>query len=185
MKYFINTLVTILLIIVFSAIAVTLLGYRFQTISDRDKLAMYPTIESGDLFLFKTNYDSSSFNRGDIVIIKNSHFLFPIVRRIIGLENDRIQIVNGNIYLNNNILDEPYSSTLSVLDSKTEAKNYFVQFEPEIIVPHGKVYVVGDNRVNSNDSRNKDFGLIDAKGITGHVTFILFSDHFSKIGTVH
>ena len=77
MKYIINTLVVVLLFIVIVTIIVSLLGYRIQNISDRDKRAMYPTLQEGDLFLFKSNYDSTDFRRGDVVLIDDFRFPYP------------------------------------------------------------------------------------------------------------
>ncbi len=183
MKYIINTLAVILLIIVIAAIVVSLLGYRIQRISDRDNQAMYPTLHEGDLFLYKSNYESIDFRRGDVVLINDYRFPYLLVRRIIGLENDKIKIEDGKIILNGQMLDEPYKSMLLINDGRGNTKNYNVQYELEITVPPGKVYVAGDNRVSSQDSRDPNFGLIEEKEITGHISMIFFSDHFSKIGT--
>lgn len=183
MKYIINTIAIILLLIVIAAITVSLLGFRIQSLSERDLQAMYPTLRKGDLFLFKTNYDSTDFRRGDIVLFSDYRFPYPLVRRIIGLENDKIKIDDGKIILNGRVLEEPYKSTISFNNGGKTTKDYNVQYELEITVPPGKVYVAGDNRVLSLDSRDPSFGLINEKEITGHVTTIFFSDHFSKIGT--
>ncbi len=184
MKYIINSLVAILLIFILSALILTFLGYSFQTISDRDRLAMYPTLEEGDFLLSNSNYGKDDIRRGDVVIIKDFRFPYPIIRRVIGVEKDKIQIDNGKIFLNEKSLDEPYTSTLSIADSGKEVKNYFIKYQHETTVPDGDLYVSGDNRVNSYDSRDKDFGTISSKTITGKIVFILFSNNLSKIGTV-
>ncbi len=183
MKYIINTLAVILLIIVIATIVVSLLGFRIQSLSERDSQAMYPTIQKGDLFLYKSSYSGNDIQRGDIVLINDYRFPYTLVRRIIGLENDKIKIDAGKIILNGLRLNEPYKSTIFINNNKTDKKNYNVQYVPEITVPPGKVYVAGDDRFTSLDSRSPDFGLINKKEISGHVTMIFFSNRFSKIGT--
>jgi signal peptidase I len=64
------------------------------------------------------------------------------VKRVIGLPNDKIRISNGKVYVNNVLLVEPYIKNATQSDSTDE-----------FIVPAGMVYIMGDNRENSHDSR--------------------------------
>lgn len=64
------------------------------------------------------------------------------VKRVIGLPNDKIRISNGNVYVNDVVLVEPYIKNATQSDSTDE-----------FIVPAGTVYIMGDNRENSYDSR--------------------------------
>lgn len=105
--------------------------------------SMQPTFRTGDVV---TSFQNNEICRGAIVIA-----LEPkgekIIKRVIAMEGDTIQIVNGSVILNGEALDEPYLA---------EHRN--TQQCPEITVPEGYVYIMGDNRNESYDSRY--FGCI-------------------------
>jgi signal peptidase I len=106
-------------------------------------LSMAPHIASGEYVLVNTfAYHFAPPQRGDIVAFRHddgTHELF--IKRVVAIPGDRVRIDRGVVYLNGNALREPYVRY-------PDAGSY-----PETIVPSGDVYVLGDNRANSEDSR--------------------------------
>lgn len=90
-----------------------------------------------------------------------------IVKRVIGLPNDHIVVKNGSVYLNDKKLNENY-----IKDSYTDGS-------VDIIVPENEVFVMGDNRLESQDSRAISLGTINKSDILGKVVIRLFP--FNKI----
>ncbi len=105
--------------------------------------AMLPAFRDGDRILIDENI--GELKRGDVI-----SFLYPkdtskwYIKRIIGLPGEKIEIKSGKIYINDQILDEPY------LDEKYNQNNQ--NFAPRIVAEN-TYFVIGDNRDNSSDSR--------------------------------
>lgn len=120
--------------------------------------AMLPSFKSGDKILVDKNF--GELKRGDLVT-----FLFPkdrtkwYFKRVVGLPNEIIEIRAGKVYIDGQILDEPYLD-----ESFNQAK---ANFPPRKIEPY-QYFVLGDNRDNSSDSRY--WGTVDEKLITGRYT---------------
>lgn len=92
--------------------------------------------------------------RGEIIVLKlpNSH-TDPLIKRVVGLPGDTIEITNGKVYINDELLSEPY------LNQDTPGQ------VARQIVPEEHVFVLGDNRGSSNDSRY--FGMVPYENILG------------------
>ena len=86
----------------------------------------------------------------------------PLVKRVIGMAGDTIDIdfENGVVYRNGNALDEPYTAEPTYLQET-------VTFP--VTVPEGCIFVMGDNRNNSTDSRSASVGFIDTRDVLGRV----------------
>lgn len=96
------------------------------------------------------------------------------IKRVIGLPGDHIEIKNGRVYRNNEVLNEQYLDAGTVTKS---ADGYFT----DIVVPDGYVYVLGDNRGVSGDSRR--FGCIPIDKIEGKAVFRFWP--LNKIGKLN
>lgn len=97
--------------------------------------------------------------RGDIVVLHPPVDRGkPYIKRVIGLPGEQLSIHDGAVYINGERLDEPYLNGIATTWSGTLGQN-------EITIPEGQVYVLGDNRANSSDSRA--FGPIDIDQIIG------------------
>ena len=99
--------------------------------------------------------------RGDIVVFRKESFRDePIVKRIIALEGQTVDInfIEGYVYVDGERLEEDYIKELT---------NRSLDFEGEITVPEGCVFVLGDNRNHSNDSRDAAIGCVDTRYIIG------------------
>ena len=121
--------------------------------------SMRPTMESGDIVV--VNKLSSKFNRFDIVIIDWQNEM--IVKRVIGSPGDTVRIFDGSVFVNG----EPIND---VVECSTEYAGIAVD---ELTLGEGEYFVLGDNRIESKDSRYEDVGVIQEKQIVGTVLFSL------------
>ncbi len=114
--------------------------------------------------------------RGDIVVINQPNELNePIIKRIIALGGQTVDIdfETGEVRVDGELLEEPYISSPT-----TNAAD--ISFP--VTVPEGKVFVMGDNRQHSTDSRNSMIGMIDTRYILGRAVFRIFP--FDQIGAL-
>jgi len=111
---------------------------------------------------------------GDIVVV-DSYIPYgrPLVKRVIGLPGDTIDIdfTQGIVYRNGEALFEPYTAEPTVTEEG-------VAFP--LVVPEGTLFLMGDNRNHSGDSRSPKIGCVDSRDIMGKVLFRLIP--FRKIG---
>ncbi|MBO8126259.1 MAG: signal peptidase I [Firmicutes bacterium] len=122
-----------------------------------DGSSMVPTLHNGErLLVDKLTYRFSEPKRGDIIVFKfPANPKYRYIKRVIGIPGDKIMIENGSVYLNGVRLEEPYVSE--------PVKERFGPFE----VPEDRVFVLGDNRNNSQDSRYTLVGYVPYKLIEG------------------
>lgn len=131
--------------------------------------SMYPTLNNKDyVFVNKVVSSKKSIDRGDIVVT-NSNLIDAktgknkkIIKRVIGLPGDHLEIKNGEVYINGDLYKEEYLST-----------NYTEGYV-DIIVPFESIFVMGDNRQNSEDSRNDSIGCIKLNDIIGKLSIRLY-----------
>ena len=138
-----------------------------------DGPSMLPTLETGEkIFVTRYTYYFQEIERGDIVVCDFPSDSYPdhYVKRVIGLGGEKVSVKNGVVYINGEALSEDYTIT-----SSTEQMD-------EVVVPEGCVFVMGDNRVNSTDSRKEIIGPVNKKLIIGKARCILYP--FSKIGSL-
>ncbi|MFS0821454.1 signal peptidase I [Bacillus sp. 1P02SD] len=119
--------------------------------------SMNPTLHNKDIIL--TNNIFYEAERNDIVVIQDASG-FDIIKRIIALPNETIEIKNGIVFVNGEPIKENF-----VIGVSTDM--------PKILVEEGTYFVMGDNRTpgESLDSRSTDFGLISATHIKGEAFF--------------
>jgi signal peptidase I len=124
-----------------------------------DGFSMRPTLEDGEFVLVsKVSYKFSEYELGDIIV-----FHFPLnpkeelIKRVIGLPGDHVRVQDGQVFLNGQLLNEDYIA---------EAPRY----SGEWTVTEGTLFVLGDNRNNSNDS--KDWGMLPQESVVGKAVLI-------------
>ena len=153
-----------------------LLVINFGVMTSNVGQSMEPTLSSGDRVL--TNrliYNMTSPKRGDLVVFKpngneNSHYY---IKRVVGLPGERIQIIDGFIYINGEVLVE---------EIKFDKMEYAGTAEEEITLGDNEYFVLGDNRNASEDSRNAEIGNIKKQDITSKAWFnATFGDRFGKL----
>jgi len=105
---------------------------------------------------------------GDIVVFQSpsDQFEYPLVKRVIATAGQMIDInfENGDVFIDGVLKNEPYINTMT-----TSRYN----FEEPVLIPDGYVFVMGDNRNSSTDSRDSVVGLVDTRYILGKVLFVL------------
>jgi signal peptidase I len=130
--------------------------------------SMEPTLHIGDkLYVEKITYKISDIERGDIVVFKAppaSHHDEDMIKRVIALPGETIEIKNGIVYVNDQPLDEPYEAE--------KPSNDFAK----ITVPEDQLFMMGDNRNNSLDSRF--WGTLPIENVIGKafVRYYPFTD---------
>lgn len=136
--------------------------------------SMVPTLNSGDRLLVQSSL--FQVERGDVVVI-DSYIDYgkPLVKRVIAVGGDRVDInaETGEVFVNGQLLDEPYIA---------EATRQKGDMEFPLTVPEGYLFVMGDNRMHSTDSRYQDIGFIDERDILGQVLYRIYP--FSAIGSI-
>lgn len=139
-----------------------------------DGTSMLPTLEHGDMLLLLSNvlYEADD---DDIVVVYKESYGSPIVKRIIATEGETIDIdfCTGEVWVDGELLNEPY-----ILEPTYVSGD--IQFP--LTVPEDCVFVMGDNRNGSLDSRWSEIGIVDERSILGKVLFRIFP--FGSIGKV-
>ena len=127
--------------------------------------SMMETLHDGD-WLAVSAYDKKPEYGQVIIITQPNAFNEPIVKRIIATENQTVDInfSTGDVFVDGVKLDEPYINNATI-------NSYDVQFP--VTVPEGCVFVMGDNRQHSSDSRTTAIGFIDTRYILGQVKYKL------------
>lgn len=139
--------------------------------------SMLPTLENGDLLILESNflYSGDDLKYGDIVVLNvptyESSSDGPIVKRIIATEGQEVNIdfETGAVYVDGVLLDEPYINSATNYNWDGE---YGLEYPA--VVPENCVFVLGDNRNNSMDSRYAPIGMVDERCILGKVLLIAF-----------
>ena len=142
--------------------------------------SMEPTLLIGDYLIANVKiYKSGKPKRGDVIT-----FEYPkdpskdFIKRVIGTEGEKVEIIRNKIYINDQLIDDPWGH----YDEKTEWLKYFQskeRFGPEV-VPKDSLFVLGDNRDNSQDSRF--WGFVNIKKVKGKALYIYWSKNKSRIG---
>lgn len=127
---------------------------------------MDPTVHEGDWVLVRPG--KREINRGDLIVFQWEDIDSAAAKRVIGIPGDRIAIQAGQVYINEKPLDEPY-----VHRKKPKEEM------PPIRVPAGHVFVLGDHRSESDDSRL--FGPVPQDQIQGRIVFILLPVHHAGV----
>jgi signal peptidase I len=141
--------------------------------------SMDPALKLGDCFMTKlTPYGAGCPTRGDIVI-----FPFPedesklFVKRVVGLPGESFEIIDKRIFVNGTPLEDPWAAYDSpqIPASMSQRDN----FGP-VTIPEGAVFIMGDNRDNSHDSRF--WGSVPCKDIEGKALYIYWSEDWDRLG---
>ncbi len=144
--------------------------------------SMKPSLALGDYFIInKTFYQHHPIERGDIVV-----FAYPddpsrdFVKRVIGLSNEKIELMNKEVFIDAQPLQENYiqHNSNDVLPSEYSPRDNF----GPVIVPPDSIFLLGDNRDNSMDSRFWKNRYANINTIKGKVLYLYWSKDLSRIG---
>lgn len=173
--YWVQALVMVLVGLI---LACTLLGRVIRV----DGNSMVPTLHDGNLLLLQSlGYTP---RQGDVVVLRKPGFppppqdTAPIVKRVIavGGQHVRVDYEAGAVYVDGEALEDSY-----ILEPMVNRYNPEMSVL-DVTVPEGSIYVMGDNRNNSSDSRHQDLGTVDNRYVLGRVLCVMFP--FTDLGTV-
>jgi len=134
------------------------------TLNQVKGVSIEPTFISGDYILTsRMTYMFRDYKRGDVIFFKSpSNPAIEYIKRIIGKPADRIKVQNNEVYVNGKMINENYISDKTSLWEQGCLKEGI-----DYIVPENELFVMGDNRPRSSDSR--EFCSIPSQSVIGHV----------------
>ena len=160
---------------VLAVVLVFTFGVRLVGVS---RQSMRETLQNGDKLLVVNGYLCGDYHQGDIVIFQKPSFENgdAIVKRVIATEGQTVDIDfdAGVVYVDGEVLEEPYIREPTWLDEGLEFP---------VTVPEGCVFVMGDNRNNSKDSRYAELGPIDTRHTLGRAVFLIWPGESAELGT--
>jgi len=130
--------------------------------------SMIPTLQDGDRLLVVNSLLCGKYEVGDIVIARKESFDDkPIVKRVIATAGQTVDIDFdlGQVYVDGELLDEDYINDYTYREEGTVFP---------LTVPEGEVFLMGDNRNHSNDSRDSSLGTVDTRLLIGKAVFLVF-----------
>ena len=159
-------------LLISAAASVLIITFLYQPVRV-EGTSMLPRLEDRDrLFINKFVYHIAAIERGDVVV-----FRYPrdpeksYIKRVIALPGDTLRVDHGHVYVNGNLLHEPYVPA-EYRDNRSLA---------EMVIPAESYFMMGDHRSISSDSR--DFGPVDRSLIYGKAVFVYWPAH--DVGVVH
>ncbi len=173
--------------LVFGLVGVLLVFMLVFRVVVVDGPSMNQTLQHGDSLILLSNVFYREPKYGDIVVASKDSFKNgePIIKRVIAVEGQEVYIdfVSGVVRVDGKELNEPYISTPTGL---------YEGIDFPLVVDAGCVFVMGDNRMNSKDSRSTEIGLIDCREILGRAIFLILPGEneetekrdFSRIGAL-
>ena len=163
--------------LVYILAAITIVFVFFVRLVGVDGPSMMPTLQDGDYVALLSNLFMGDLEQGDVIVARKESFENgePIVKRVIATGGQTIDMDfhTGEVWVDGELLDEPY---LREQMWKHEDMTF------PATVPEGCVFVMGDNRNGSTDSRNSLLGMVDERYIVGHVLLRIWP--LNAFGTV-
>ncbi|MBQ6040165.1 MAG: signal peptidase I [Oscillospiraceae bacterium] len=157
-KKFFRTLLNTVAVLIVVAAAAVLVSTIFMPVIQVSGDSMSPTLNDGDILV---TFNTDHIEYGDLCCVSWQNKM--LLKRVIGLPGDTVSIrEDGSVYVNGTLLDEPYVIEKSIGDCE-------ISFP--YAVPDNQIFILGDNRIRSVDSRNKDIGSITKEQIIGKVLF--------------
>jgi signal peptidase I len=128
--------------------------------------SMFPTLENKErLMLNKAAYLFSEPKRGEVVVFHSEHDK-DWIKRVIGEPGDIVEVKEEQLFVNNKLIDEPYLDSLKLRYKDLLTEDFYIE------VPKGHLFVMGDNRPNSRDSRR--IGPIEIDQVIGRAEFVMW-----------
>jgi len=157
----------------YAVVAVILIfSFVFRT-AGVDGSSMETTMHDGDRVVISDLFYKPA--AGDIVVVNSPNFTGrPLIKRVIATGGQYVEIVDGIVYVDGEALDEPYAS-----EPVNEGNEGDIT---PLTVPEGELFVMGDNRNASTDSRFSAVGTVDERYVMGRVLMRILP--ISSIGTV-
>jgi len=154
--------------LVFGLAAILLVFILFFRVITVNGPSMKQTLKHGDVLILLSNFFYGEPKYGDIVVVKKTSFKDgeAFIKRVIATEGQEVDIdfTKGIVYVDGVALDEPYTNTHT---------NLFEGNTFPMTVDEGCVFVLGDNRNDSKDSRSPEIGLVDKREIIGKAVLLV------------
>ena len=154
--------------LVCSVLAVVLVFTFVARLIGVDGPSMVPTLQNGDRLVVVSSLLYHDYKPGDIVVARKDSFMSdPIVKRVIAVEGQTVDIdfAEGIVYVDGEALEEDYIREPTYTAEGTEFP---------LTVPEGSIFVMGDNRNGSSDSRDYRLGTVDTRYVIGKAAFLIF-----------
>lgn len=154
--------------LVCSALIVVLISTFGLRLIGVDGHSMLPTLQHGDRLLVLNSLLYNDYQQGDIVVLRKESFgQEPIVKRVIATGGQTVDIdfAQGIVYVDGEALQEDYIYEPTYTEEGTEFP---------LVVPVGSIFVLGDNRNGSSDSRHSRLGTVDERCVIGKAIWLLF-----------
>lgn len=172
--------------LVYSVLAVVVIFTFGVRLIGVDGHSMVPTLQHGDRLLVANPMFYDDYQYGDIVVLTKESFMSePIVKRVIAVGGQTVDIDfdSGSVYVDGKLLKEDYINELTFTTDGTKFP---------VTVPEGSVFVMGDNRNHSNDSRDVNLGTVDTRHVIGKAVVLIFPGEdeitekrdFGRIGVI-
>lgn len=159
----------LILLVVFATVLAVILRSTIFASYVVDGESMQPTLYDGNLLMVnKIVYDLKDVERFDVIVF-HANEEDDYVKRVVGLPGDKIEYENDKLYVNGEHVEEQFLDAYAkASDSRPFTENFTLEGRTgEQEVPEGKLFVLGDNRQDSLDSRS--FGFISTEQIVGKV----------------
>lgn len=190
-KGFLYDIYALLHDLVYILAAITLIFVFFVRLVGVDGPSMMQTLQDGDYIALLSNVLMGDLEQGDIIVARKETFEDgePIVKRVIATEGQTVDIQYsadgvGTVYVDGVALEEPYIN-------EPMYEPFYQQIAFPVTVEEDCIFVMGDNRNRSADSRYIDIGQIEESQVLGKVLFVLFPGKgevgerdFGRIGAV-
>ena len=162
--------------LVCSVLAVVMIFTFLARLIGVDGHSMVPTLQHGDRLLVLSSLLYDDYKYGDIVILRKETFdEHPIVKRVIATGGQTVDIdfSVGAVTVDGVLLDEPY---INALTNRSSGMSF------PLTVPEGSLFVMGDNRNESTDSRDTRLGTVDTRYVIGRAVLLLFpgTDYYTE-----
>lgn len=163
---------------VLSSVFVVLIIFTFIfSIARVEGSSMLDTLHPDDRLIISQFFYTP--DGGDIIIINSTVLEKKIVKRVIATEGQTLQIMDGKVYVDGFEIDEPYLSEYNAGNTTSMSDSVIAEGE-KITVPKDYIFVMGDNRISSKDSRT--IGMVKTDEVLGKVIFRLYP--LNSIGIV-
>ncbi|MDX8045745.1 signal peptidase I [Gracilibacillus sp. S3-1-1] len=154
------------IVIFASLLTIFFRSYLFASYAVNGK-SMEPTLYDGNLLMVnKMVYDMMDINRFDVIVF-HANETEDYVKRVIGIPGDEITYSDDVLYVNDEPVDEPYLEPYREQVERLTEDLTLEDLTGETTVPEGQLFVLGDNRTKSYDSR--DIGFVDQGSVVGKV----------------